>query len=98
MITFALSLRAMQDAAPAYDPARLYATLGFMFVVVGAAVAFVRIRYPRRLIADIALTLGVFLLVIGTIVYTVAFRGLQPIEMELRGCCRSAPSPGSWPS
>jgi len=81
MIAFAPLLRALQDAAPAYDPTRLYATLAFMFVVVGAAVAFVRVRYPGRLIADIALTLGVFLLVIGTIVYTVAFRGLQPIEM-----------------
>ena len=42
-----------------------------------------RIRYPRRLIADIALTLGIFLLVIGTIVYTVAFRGLQPMEVVI---------------
>jgi len=64
-----------------YDPARLYVTLAFMFVVVSAAVAFVRIRYPKRLIADIALTLGIFLLVIGTIVYTVAFRGLHPLEV-----------------
>ena len=45
------------------------------------AVAFVRLRYPRRLISDIALTLGIFLLVIGTIVYTVAFRGLRPLEV-----------------
>jgi methyl-accepting chemotaxis protein len=52
-----------------------------MFVFVGAAVAFVRIRYPRRLIADIAWTLGVFMLLIGTIVYTVAFRGLRPVEV-----------------
>ena len=83
MISLAPTLAIMQDAAPGYDPARLYATLAFMFVVVGAAVAFVRIRYPRRLIADIALTLGVFLLVIGTIVYTVAFRGLQPMEVVI---------------
>ncbi|HUQ80718.1 MAG TPA: methyl-accepting chemotaxis protein [Gemmatimonadaceae bacterium] len=75
------SLTMTQDEAIAYDPARLYATLAFMFVVVIAAVAFVRIRYPRRLIADIALTLGVFLLIIGTIVYTVAFRGLRPVEV-----------------
>jgi methyl-accepting chemotaxis protein len=73
----------MQALAPGYDPSRLYATLAFMFVVVGAAVAFVRARYPRRLIADIASTLGVFLLVIGTIVYTVAFRGLRPIEVVI---------------
>ena len=83
MISLAATLVIVQDAAPGYDPARLYATLAFMFVVVGAAVAFVRIRYPRRLIADIALTLGIFLLVIGTIVYTVAFRGLQPMEVVI---------------
>jgi methyl-accepting chemotaxis protein len=81
-MTAALSaLLALQGAAPTYDVSRLYATLAFMLVVVGAAVAFVRVRYPRRLIADIALTLGVFLLVIGTIVYTVAFRGLRPVEV-----------------
>ena len=83
MISLATTLVIMQDTAPGYDPARLYATLAFMFVVVAAAVAFVRIRYPRRLIADIALTLGIFLLVIGTIVYTVAFRGLQPVEVVI---------------
>ena len=83
MIPFAPSPVALQDAAPGYDPSRLYATLAFMFVVVGATIAFVRIRYPRRLIADIALTLGIFLLVIGTIVYTVAFRGLQPVEVVI---------------
>ena len=66
-----------------YNPARLYFTLAFMFVFVGAAVAFVRFRYPKRLIADIASTLGIFMLVIGTIVYTVAFRGLRPVEVIL---------------
>ena len=71
------------QALPDYDPARLYATLAFMVVFVGAAVAFVRIRYPRRLIADIAVTLGVFMIVIGAIVYTVAFRGLRPIEVVI---------------
>jgi len=84
MTAFALAFHVLQDApaaAPAYDTSRLYATLAFMFAVVGAAVAFVRIRYPQRLIADIASTLGFFLLVIGTIVYTVAFRGLRPIEV-----------------
>ena len=83
MPTTALALTALQDLAPGYDPSRLYATLAFMFVVVGGAVAFVRVRYPRRLIADIAVTLGVFLLVIGTIVYTVAFRGLRPVELVI---------------
>jgi methyl-accepting chemotaxis protein len=71
------------QAASAYDATRLYTTLAFMVVFVSAAVAFVRIRYPRRLIADIALTLGVFMVVIGTIVYTVAFRGLRPIEVVI---------------
>jgi len=76
----AFSRVATLQEAPAYDVSRLYVTLAFMFVVVTAAIVFVRIRYPRRLIADIAVTLGVFMLVIGTIVYTVAFRGLQPLE------------------
>jgi methyl-accepting chemotaxis protein len=83
MPTAALATAALQDPSPGYDPTRLYATLAFMYVVVGAAVAFVRVRYPRRLIADIAFTLGVFLLVIGTIVYTVAFRGLRPLEVVI---------------
>jgi methyl-accepting chemotaxis protein len=83
MPTAALATAALQDLAAGYDPARLYATLAFMYVVIGAAVAFVRVRYPRRLIADIAFTLGVFLLVIGTIVYTVAFRGLRPLEVVI---------------
>jgi methyl-accepting chemotaxis protein len=75
----------MQDPvpAPAYDVSRLYATLAFMYVVVLGAVAFVRFRFPKRLIAEIAVTLGVFLVVIGTIVYTVAFRGLQPVEVVI---------------
>ena len=81
VIATTLSMAPAQDLAPGYDPARLYATLVFMFVVVGAAVAFVRIRFPRRLISEIAVTLGGFLLVIGTIVYTVAFRGLRPLEL-----------------
>src|SRR3954469_18234881 len=79
----ALVAAALQEPVVTYDPSRLYATLAFMFVVVGAAVAFVRMRYARSLIADIASTLGVFLLVIGTIVYTVAFRGLRPIELVI---------------
>src|SRR5262245_35356649 len=74
------TLASVQESA-GYDPARLYATLAFMFAFVAAAVAFVRIRYPRRLISDIALTLGIFMVAIGTIVYTVAFRGLRPIEV-----------------
>ncbi len=76
-----LRATALLQEPTGYDPARLYFTLAFMFVFVGAAVAFVRIRYPKRLIADIARTLGIFMLVIGTIVYTVAFRGLRPVEV-----------------
>jgi len=83
MIPLVIAAVALQEGGPAYESSRLYATLAFMFVVVGGAVAFVRIRYPRRLIADIAWTLGVFLLVIGTIVYTVAFRGLQFSEVVI---------------
>jgi methyl-accepting chemotaxis protein len=71
------------QTAAVYDPSRLYATLAFMVVFVSAAVVFVRVRYPRRLIADIALTLGVFMVVIGAIVYTVAFRGLRPVEVVI---------------
>jgi methyl-accepting chemotaxis protein len=85
MISVPLLASLAQDSGPApgYDVSRLYATLAFMYVVVLAAVAFVRIRFSRRLIAEIAVTLGVFLLVIGTIVYTVAFRGLQPAEVVI---------------
>src|SRR4249920_2522857 len=79
--TMTALLRTTLQEATAYDPVRLYVTLAFMFVFVSAAVAFVRVRYPKRLIADIASTLGIFMLVIGTIVYTVAFRGLRPVEV-----------------
>jgi methyl-accepting chemotaxis protein len=64
-----------------YPPMRLYATLGVMVVVVAAAVGIVRRRLGDRLLAQIATTLGVFLLIIGTVVYTVAFRGLRPPEL-----------------
>ena len=64
-----------------YPPSRLAYTLLFMLVVVVLAVTIVRWRFPKRLVAEIASTLGVFLLIIGSIVYTVAFRGLRPIEM-----------------
>ena len=66
-----------------YDPMRLYATLGFMLLVVGGAVSFVRWRYAGSLIAEIATTLGIFLLAIGAIVYTAAFRGLRVWEMTV---------------
>lgn len=66
-----------------YPPARLYVTLLVMLVFVAAAVLAVRRRFPDRILADIAATLGGFLLIIGSIVYTVAFRGLRPIELAL---------------
>jgi methyl-accepting chemotaxis protein len=64
-----------------YDPFRLYLTLAVMLVVVAAAVLVVRRRFRDRLLAEIASTLGVFLLIIGTVVYSVAFRGLRPLEL-----------------
>ena len=68
------------NAVP-YPTSRLVFTLAFMLVVVAAAVLLVRWRFRKQLIAEIATTLGIFLLIIGTIVYTVAFRGLRPGEM-----------------
>ena len=64
-----------------YPPSRLYATLAFMLAVVAGAVAVVRARFRRQLLGEIATTLGAFVLAIGTIVYTAAFRGLRPGEM-----------------
>jgi methyl-accepting chemotaxis protein len=64
-----------------YPESRLWFTLAFMFVVVATAVLVVRWRFRGQLLADIATTLGLFLLAIGTIVYTVAFRGLRFWEM-----------------
>jgi methyl-accepting chemotaxis protein len=66
-----------------YPTSRLIFTLVFMLVVVAVAVVVVRWRFRKQLIAEIATTLGIFLLIIGTIVYTVAFRGLRPSEMVL---------------
>jgi PAS domain S-box-containing protein len=54
-----------------------------MVFVVGSAVFVVRRTSPNRLFSQLVTTLGIFLTVIGTIVYTVAFRGLHPIEMVL---------------
>jgi methyl-accepting chemotaxis protein len=66
-----------------YPPSRLYVTLGIMLVVVLGAVLLVRRYFAQRLLAELAGTLGTFLLLIGGIVYTVAFRGLRPAEMVL---------------
>lgn len=54
-----------------------------MVFVLGTAVFVVRRTSPNRLFSQLVTTLGIFLAVIGTIVYTVAFRGLHPIEMVL---------------
>ena len=64
-----------------YAPSRLFWTLVFMFVAVGGVVFAVRHWMRGSVIADIASTLGAFLLVIGIIVYTVAFRGLRTGEV-----------------
>ncbi len=64
-----------------YPLSRLAFTLIFLVVLVSAAVGLVRWRFSNRLLAEIATTIGIFLLIIGVIVYTVAFRGLRPTEM-----------------
>ena len=66
-----------------YPVTRLVYTLLFMVFVLGTAILLVR-RFSRNtLFTQVVTTLGIFLLVIGTIVYTVAFRGLHPLEMIL---------------
>ncbi|HEY9480327.1 MAG TPA: methyl-accepting chemotaxis protein [Gemmatimonadaceae bacterium] len=66
-----------------YPPVRLYTTILVMLVAVTIAVLVIRLRVANRLLAEIARTLGVFLVLIGVIVYTVAFRGLRPWELAL---------------
>lgn len=66
-----------------YPVSRLVYTLLFMVFVLGTAIFAVRRSSRNRLFSQVVTTLGVFLLVIGTIVYTVAFRGLQLVEMVL---------------
>jgi methyl-accepting chemotaxis protein len=66
-----------------YPPERLYTTIIVMLVAVTVAVLVIRARVANRLLAEIARTLGVFLVAIGVIVYTVAFRGLRPGELVL---------------
>src|SRR5438045_8562171 len=77
---------AQVGATGAYVPypiSRLVYTLLFMAFVLGTAVFLVRRTSTNRLFSQLVTTLGVFLLIIGTIVYTVAFRGLQFVEMVL---------------
>jgi PAS domain S-box-containing protein len=66
-----------------YPVSRLVYTLLFMIFVLGTAIFVVRQTSRNRLFSQVVTTLGIFLLVIGTIVYTVAFRGLQLVEMIL---------------
>jgi len=66
-----------------YPVSRLIYTLLFMVLVLGTAMFVVRRSSPNSLFSRVVTTLGIFLLVIGTIVYTVAFRGLQFVEMVL---------------
>lgn len=70
----------MWDSVP-YSLGRLVFTLAFMTAMIAIAVGLVRWRYSGQLIAEVATTIGVFLFVIGTVVYTAAFRGLRPMEM-----------------
>jgi PAS domain S-box-containing protein len=67
----------------AYPISRLVYTLLFMVFVLGTAVFAVRRTSANRLFSQLVTTLGMFLLIIGAIVYTVAFRGLQFVEMVL---------------
>ena len=64
-----------------YPASRLGYNLLIMIFVLGTAVLVVRHKSPNTLFSQIVTTLGIFLAVIGTIVYTVAFRGLHPVEM-----------------
>ena len=66
-----------------YPVSRLVYTLLFMIFVLGTAILVVRQTSRNRLFSQVVTTLGIFLTVIGTIVYTVAFRGLQLVEMIL---------------
>jgi two-component system cell cycle sensor histidine kinase/response regulator CckA len=66
-----------------YPVSRLIYTLLFMVFVLGTAMFVVHRSSPNSLFSRVVTTLGIFLLVIGSIVYTVAFRGLQFIEMAL---------------
>jgi PAS domain S-box-containing protein len=66
-----------------YPVSRLVYTLLFMIFVLGSAIFVVRRTSRNRLFSQLVTTLGIFLTVIGTIVYTVAFRGLQLVEMIL---------------
>jgi PAS domain S-box-containing protein len=81
-------IRAVSEVASMWQElphpvSRLVYTLLFMVFVLGTAMLAVRRFSSNRLFSQVVTTLGIFLLVIGTIVYTVAFRGLQLVEMIL---------------
>ncbi|HST08611.1 MAG TPA: PAS domain S-box protein, partial [Gemmatimonadaceae bacterium] len=83
MTTPALRQIGAMGAYAPYPISRLVYTLLFMVFVLGTAVFVVRRTSTNRLFSQLVTTLGIFLLIIGTIVYTVAFRGLQLVEMVL---------------
>jgi two-component system cell cycle sensor histidine kinase/response regulator CckA len=73
---------ALWETGP-YPVSRLVYTLLFMIFVLSTAILVVRHTSRNHLFSQVVTTLGIFLLVIGTIVYTVAFRGLHLVEMIL---------------
>jgi PAS domain S-box-containing protein len=83
MIMLLLAQIGATSGSGPYPNSRLVYTLLFMGLVLGIAVFTVRRTSRNHLFSRLVTTLGIFLLIIGTIVYTVAFRGLQPIEMVL---------------
>ena len=83
MSALSLAMQGSLWAGVPYPTTRLVATLVVMLVVVILAVLVVRARFANQLLAEIATTLGIFLLIIGAIVYTVAFRGLRPVELVI---------------
>lgn len=64
-----------------YPASRLAATLALMGISVLATVWFIRKQFPDQLTSEIAVTIGKFLFIVGTVVYTVAFRGLKQMEV-----------------
>ena len=66
-----------------YPVSRLYVTIAFMLGMLLIAVLVIRLKFPGHLITDLVQALAIFLLAIGTIVYTVAFRGLRPGEVTI---------------
>jgi two-component system, cell cycle sensor histidine kinase and response regulator CckA len=83
MIMLAVAQAGSAWPALPHPVSRLIYTLIFMVFVLCTAIFAVRRASPNSLFSRVVTTLGIFLLIIGTIVYTVAFRGLQLVEMIL---------------